>query len=97
MATGMEMMVKSLVKMMGLDPVKLELVVEEIRKSLSNAAADMATIRRQNTAIMAHLGIPDITEDREHDQSTLPGRENAGAGDGIAAAGRNGSGADAAR
>lgn len=67
MANGMEMMVKSLIKMLGLDPVKMELTIDEIRKSLSNAASDMATVRRQNTAIMAHLGIAEIIEERNNE------------------------------
>jgi hypothetical protein len=57
MSKGMEMMISSVIKMLGLDPVMMVNAIEDIRKSLHNAAADMATIRRQNSAIMAHLGI----------------------------------------
>jgi hypothetical protein len=57
MSKGMEMMVQSLIKMLGLDPAQMLAAIEDIRKSLHSAATDMATIRRQNQAIMSHLGI----------------------------------------
>ena len=61
---GVEMMIKSVIGMLGLDPRQMMSAVEDIRKSLHNAAADMATIRRQNSAIMSHLGIAEpLTEE----------------------------------
>lgn len=69
---GMEMMIASLVKMLGLDPALMMRSIEDIGKSLHSAAADMATIRRQNnvvmaqnSAIMSHLGISE--QPGEHD------------------------------
>ncbi|MEB2616593.1 hypothetical protein [Bacillus cereus] len=53
---------KQVIKMLGLDPSLMMNMADDIRKSLHNAATDMATIRRQNTAIMAHLGIAEPTE-----------------------------------
>lgn len=66
---GVEMMLKSVIGMLGLDPQIMMTAVEDIRKSLHNAAADMATIRRQNIAIMAYLGIADpLNPELEHER-----------------------------
>lgn len=54
---GVEMMINSLVKMLGLDPVFIVKTIEGMSKSLHSAATDMAHIKRQNSAIMSHLGI----------------------------------------
>jgi hypothetical protein len=78
---GVEMMVKSLIGMLGLDPQQMMFAVEDIRKSLHNAAADMATIRRQNFAIMAHLGIADpLTETDNNGQLEHHGLNGSGSG-----------------
>lgn len=67
---GAEMMIMSLVKMLGIDPQLLMSAVENINKSLHSAASDMATIRRQNSAIMAHLGIAEpLTGDLNNERS----------------------------
>lgn len=57
---GLELMLNSVIKMLGLDPVFMAHAVEDIRKSLHSAATDMERIRRQNSAIMSHFGIADI-------------------------------------
>jgi hypothetical protein len=83
---GMEMMVQSLIKMLGLDPNLMMSIVEDIRKSLHSASTDMATIRRQNSAIMAHLGIAEPTESKaderneQLEQRTGSGSVNGAAG-----------------
>ena len=59
MTRGMSMMVQTMIKMVGLDPVAIEGHIVDIGKSLQSAAADLATIRRQNALIMAHLNIKD--------------------------------------
>jgi hypothetical protein len=58
---GMQIMVQSLIKMLGLDPARVQNSIEDIGKSLNTAATEMATIRRQNQAIMAHLGIAETS------------------------------------
>lgn len=63
MTKGMEMMVQSLIKMVGLDPLKVQAQIEDIRKSLHTFAANSEIVRRQNSAIMAHLGIAEPTGD----------------------------------
>jgi hypothetical protein len=63
---GMQLAIQALCKMLGLSPQIMENSVVDISKSLHSTAADMATIRRQNSAIMAHLGIAEPFEG-EHD------------------------------
>jgi len=55
--TGMEIMIEKVIRMIGLDPNLVLSKVDEIRKSVSNAAGDLATIRRDQLRIMQHLGI----------------------------------------
>lgn len=75
MPRGVEMMVKSLAAMLGINGDQLMLAVEDIRKSLHTAAAEMTTIRRQNLMIMAHLGIVDnSTEGLENVSGSELGR-----------------------
>lgn len=77
---GVEMMVQSLIKMLGLDPAVMMAVVEDIRKSLHSASTDMATIRRQNSAIMAHLGIAEPTESKPNEQHEQLEQRTGGSG-----------------
>lgn len=55
-------MITAVIKMMGLDPKRVDGQIEDIRKSLYSFASNTEIVRRQNSAIMAHLGIPDVTE-----------------------------------
>lgn len=77
---GVEMMVMSLVKMLGLDPALMMSAVDDIRKSLHNAATDMATIRRQNSAIMSHLGIAEPIGEFENERYSEQPRTLTGSG-----------------
>ena len=56
--TGTEILVEKLIKMLGIDPQLILGKVDEIRKSVSNAAGDIAAIRRDQLRIMAHLNVP---------------------------------------
>ena len=55
--TGMEIMIEKVIRMIGLDPNLVMTKVDDIRKSVSNASGDLATIRRDQLRIMQHLGI----------------------------------------
>lgn len=63
MTRGMEMMIQSVIKMLGLDPQRVQSAIEDIGKGVNNAAADLAKIRRQNDLIIAHLGIAEEQDD----------------------------------
>lgn len=63
---GTQLMIQSVIKMLGLDPQRIQNSIEEIAKSLQSAATDMATIRRQNQAIMSHLGIAEPEQSNGH-------------------------------
>lgn len=73
--SGMEMMAKSLIKMLGLDPAVIQGMVAEIGKSLHTVATNAEIIRRQNQAIMAHLGISDVVSTG---LTLTEGQDNAG-------------------
>jgi hypothetical protein len=70
---GVQLAVQALCRMLQIDPVLMLRSVENIDKSLHSVAADMATIRRQNSAIMSHLGIAE-TLTTEHDNGQSTGR-----------------------
>lgn len=56
---GMQLAIQAIIKMIGLDPVKVQSSIEGIGKSVDNAASRLANLERQQQAIMAHLGIID--------------------------------------
>lgn len=93
MNRGMTMMVESLIKMLGLDPVKMMDAVEQIRKSLYTASVEMQTIRRQNDLLMAKFGLTLENEDGK-ERSPRPDSGEHGNGDGARLL--NGSGTRAA-
>lgn len=67
MTRGMEMAIQAIIKMIGLDPQIVETNIVAMGKSVHDAAAEMRHIRKQNSAIMAHLGIAEpLTTEREH-------------------------------
>lgn len=77
---GMEMMVKSLIKMLGLDPQIIQAHIEEIGKSIRMLALNSEVIRKQNSAIMSHLGIAEplsetqtLTNGLNHDHTADAG------------------------
>lgn len=82
---GVEMMISSIVKMLGINPVDTMNAVEDIRKSVHNAASDLATLRRQNSAIMSHLGIaeplnPELTQNEQSGTEPISGKAVNGTG-----------------
>lgn len=54
---GFEMMAQSIIKMLGLDPQKVMDAIAGMHAALQSVAADLATIRRDQKRIMAHLGL----------------------------------------
>lgn len=80
--SGMELILKNVIKMLGLDPAVIEGHIVQIGKSVQTLAANSETLRRQNQAIMSHLGIADIfsqnlTNGQDHDGDA--GQRNGGA------------------
>ena len=74
---GMQMAIKAFAKLFGFNPAHMIANLEIMTKSIHNGAADMAAIRRQNSAIMAHLGIaevlnPEQTNGRPLDETAGP-------------------------
>lgn len=78
MNKGMEMMIKSLIKMLGLDPELIMSAIEQIRGSVLNASGDIAIIRRDQLRIMEKLGIP-LTEELDNERSLI----SAGTGEAV--------------
>lgn len=77
MSKGLEMMMKSVIGMLGLNPVVIEEHIVGIAKSLHTIAVNSETVRRQNSAMMAHLGVPEpLTQEQEHarDEREITGR-----------------------
>jgi len=71
---GMQMAIKAFAKLFGFDPKLMIANLELMGKSLHSVADDMARIRRQNDAIMAHLKIQEIDNgEDEHALRSLDG------------------------
>lgn len=70
---GMELMIVNVLKMLGIDPVKVQIAVDAVRVSIDNGARDLAALKTQNDqilmnqhAIMSRLGIEaEITSDAQ--------------------------------
>ena len=59
---GFEMMLQSIIKMMGLEPAKVMSAIDGIREALQSSATDLRAIRQDQIRIMQHLGIQERTD-----------------------------------
>jgi len=89
---GMQMAIKAFAKLFGFNPLQMIANLEVMTKSIHNGAADMAAIRRQNSAIMAHLGIAEVLNPEQTHERPL--NEAAGAEPGHLPNGSGKAGAD---
>jgi hypothetical protein len=55
--SGMEIMLATVIKALGLDPVVITKMVAGVQETVLNADARIAQIERNQRLIMAHLGI----------------------------------------
>lgn len=69
---GFEMMIKSVIKMLGLDPVKVMNSVEGIHAALQSSAADLRQIRENQKILMEHFGLTEWKmETSEHERTGI--------------------------
>src|SRR6185369_1334946 len=79
---GMLSMIGSVIKALGMDPVKVQSAMDQIAKSIHNASVELQAIRRQqdyilsqNRAIMAHFKIEVQDDGQQQPQFALNGSE----------------------
>lgn len=66
---GMQMAIKAFARLFGFNPKTMIDNLEIMTKSIHNGARDMAEIKRQNSAIMSHLGIAEtLTPEQNHER-----------------------------
>lgn len=77
---GMQVAVQAFVKMLGLDPNRVQASMDGIAKSLYDAAAEMRLMRERQDMIMKHLGLMEIKADDGQHSLALNGSGARGTG-----------------